>query len=401
MRHFLILIVASTLVFSCKDKSQKKTQKEENIEDINFVDKSFRYVLNKAEQENKLVFVDCYTSWCAPCKWMEKNIFVEKEVYSFYNSNFINFEIDMEKGEGPELAKQYNVTSFPTYLFLDSNGKLIHFAKSKMEAKSFIEEGKKAMDPERALGVLADKFNSNNITKKEMLEYVVSLKSIRDERTTKVYKSLISNVDTLWMKSSEGWRLITNFVSQDTTLFNFLEAHKKHFIANEGKQAVNKLYARVIQRKMNKSIINKDEETFNRQLDSLKRISDNHRNIAIIECRFYLESDNASKFIEKSNYYVDKFFKNDPGTISFLARTALNNDNENREILQQSAVLIDQAYDLDPDNYGIVSTYSQIHNEIGDKEGAVKAAKKAVKIADTITSKIKRLAEENLEKIKK
>ena len=36
----------------------------------NFQDISFSEALKKAKEENKMVFVDCYTSWCGPCKYM-------------------------------------------------------------------------------------------------------------------------------------------------------------------------------------------------------------------------------------------------------------------------------------------------------------------------------------------
>jgi thiol-disulfide isomerase/thioredoxin len=39
--------------------------------------------LDKARTENKLVFVDCYTSWCGPCRAEIPNI---KELYDRFHS---------------------------------------------------------------------------------------------------------------------------------------------------------------------------------------------------------------------------------------------------------------------------------------------------------------------------
>lgn len=73
---------------------------------IKFEENKLSEILAKAKKENKLVFIDAYTSWCAPCKLMAKHIFPLKTVGDYYNSHFINSKFDMEKGEGLQLAKK-------------------------------------------------------------------------------------------------------------------------------------------------------------------------------------------------------------------------------------------------------------------------------------------------------
>src|SRR6186713_1730770 len=64
--------------------------------------------LVKAKAENKIVFVDFYTSWCAPCKAMSKDVFPQEKVGSFFNPQFINLKIQCDdKGVGEELGKKY------------------------------------------------------------------------------------------------------------------------------------------------------------------------------------------------------------------------------------------------------------------------------------------------------
>ena len=59
--------------------------------------------LAKAKAENKLVFMDCYTSWCGPCKYMTETIFPQEKAGEFFNPKFVCVKFDMEKGEGKEL----------------------------------------------------------------------------------------------------------------------------------------------------------------------------------------------------------------------------------------------------------------------------------------------------------
>jgi thiol-disulfide isomerase/thioredoxin len=89
--------------------------------------KSFKVLKARAKKENKLIFIDTYTTWCSPCKWMDKNIFTNSEVADYYNNNFINVKFDAEdQGEGTKIKKLYNIESYPTLLFIDGDGNLIH-----------------------------------------------------------------------------------------------------------------------------------------------------------------------------------------------------------------------------------------------------------------------------------
>lgn len=86
---------------------------------INFETGDWKSVVAKAKQSNRMVYVDVYTTWCGPCKMLEKLIFPQQEAGDKYNSLFVNYRIDAEKGEGVALAKKYAVNGYPTHLFID------------------------------------------------------------------------------------------------------------------------------------------------------------------------------------------------------------------------------------------------------------------------------------------
>lgn len=86
----------------------------------------FADLLQRARAEDKLIFIDAFTTWCGPCKLMDAQVFPDSEVGTVFNERFVNAKFDMEKGEGPALAERYSVAAYPTYLFVDGNGDLIH-----------------------------------------------------------------------------------------------------------------------------------------------------------------------------------------------------------------------------------------------------------------------------------
>lgn len=127
---------------------------------IKFETSTFKDAVAKAKKENKLVFLDAYTTWCGPCKLMTKNIFPLKNVGDYYNAHFVNAKMDMEKGEGLELAKKYGVKAYPTYLFVDGDGKEVHRTLGYVEEKDFIQFGKDAEDPTKQMSKMIQKFEA-------------------------------------------------------------------------------------------------------------------------------------------------------------------------------------------------------------------------------------------------
>ena len=77
-------------------------------------------VVKKAEKTGKLIFVDCYTSWCGPCKQLATEIFPQKKVGDYMNEKFICVKYDMEKEEGLKFNERYpnEVKAYPTMLII-------------------------------------------------------------------------------------------------------------------------------------------------------------------------------------------------------------------------------------------------------------------------------------------
>jgi thioredoxin-related protein len=97
----------------------------------------------KAAKENKLIMVDMTATWCYWCKQMDKKVFPDKAVGEFYNSNFISTKLYDTDAMGKEFAQKYKVQGFPCFLFLDSEGKLVHRIDGAIvNGKDFIAEGK-------------------------------------------------------------------------------------------------------------------------------------------------------------------------------------------------------------------------------------------------------------------
>jgi thiol:disulfide interchange protein len=112
---------------------------------ISFIEADWNKALAEAKKQHKLIFLDAYTSWCGPCKLLKKNTFSDKAAGEFFNKNYVNVAIDMEKGFGPALLEKYGVNAFPTLLIIDENGNKVSFTRGFIPAEVLIAFGKDAL----------------------------------------------------------------------------------------------------------------------------------------------------------------------------------------------------------------------------------------------------------------
>ncbi len=139
---------------------------------IQFEHGTMTEILAKAAVENKLVFVDCYTEWCGPCKNMAAIVFKEDSVADFMNAHFINIKMDMEKGEGPALQKKYRVGAYPSFLLLDKNGNLVFKFVGGMPSDAFLKNVRKGMNPENKVAIMNQQYANGDRSKTFLREYI-------------------------------------------------------------------------------------------------------------------------------------------------------------------------------------------------------------------------------------
>ncbi len=153
-KNVQLSLMVTLLLLGLNSYSQKD-------EGISFLDESVKWadILADAGNKNQLIFLDCYTTWCGPCKAMAKDVFPLPEVGKFMNANFINVKKDMEKGEGVDLQEKYKkyIPGYPTYLLINSKGTVVHQVSGYNEAQKFIAKMKDGLE-QKSWVVMSQKF---------------------------------------------------------------------------------------------------------------------------------------------------------------------------------------------------------------------------------------------------
>lgn len=140
-----LLAFLAILVFAFIPKGNKeytKTSKNNATDQgIQFIEADWSKALAEAKKQHKLIFLDAYASWCGPCKLLKKKTFPDKAAGDFFNANYINVAIDMEKGDGPSLGEKYAVNAYPTLIITDADGNIVTYTRGYISPKQLIDFG--------------------------------------------------------------------------------------------------------------------------------------------------------------------------------------------------------------------------------------------------------------------
>ncbi|WP_018339681.1 thioredoxin family protein [Butyricimonas synergistica] len=232
MRRFVCFVIFFTICVAVKGQ-----------EGVNFEILSFDEALAKAREENKLLFVDCYTTWCGPCKLMSEKVFSQKKVGEFFNPRFVSVKFDMEKEEGKKFARNYDVASYPTFFLIRPDGTLLHKISGAYEVDEFIRLVKEGIEGTESLGSWEVKYRTGNRDKAFLYEYLQLLNECGERSKLPVVADELLKVASDEEKiSQEYWFIFANsqLSPSDSKAFQFLRNKRERFYATIGREKVDK-----------------------------------------------------------------------------------------------------------------------------------------------------------------
>jgi len=122
-----------------------------------FVSLSFDEACRRATDSGKVVFIDYYTTWCAPCKIMDRTTFVDEKVVKWLREKTVALKLDAEKETA--LAEKHRVNIYPTLLFLKPDGSEIDRIDGLVPPEEFVKEGEEILSGKDATARAKEKLD--------------------------------------------------------------------------------------------------------------------------------------------------------------------------------------------------------------------------------------------------
>ncbi|HVU95483.1 MAG TPA: DUF255 domain-containing protein [Puia sp.] len=196
LRIFGLLLFGLTIVSA--------TRAEANISrsgGVRFLENlSWSEVRDMAKRERKYLFIDCYASWCAPCRTMDNETYPDERVGTFINQYFLSIKIqcDTSKGDGVnvkaryadahQIVNEYGINAYPTYLFFSPDGELVHKGIGYYAPEEFIGLARSAMKPALQYYTLIKEYRAGELSYNKMA-YLAELANQNGDE--KLFVSLI------------------------------------------------------------------------------------------------------------------------------------------------------------------------------------------------------------------
>jgi thioredoxin-related protein len=328
-----------------------------------------------AAKEHKIIFMDAYTAWCGPCKRMARDVFSNAEVGKFFNKHFINIKVDMEKGEGPRLAGKYRVNSYPTLLFLDEKGDVVHAAKGGRPSDQFLGLGKIALGKNDKSGDYAKEYEEGKRDPNFLKAYAYALLN-GGKPNLKVANEYIKTQKDL--SSKENLEFLFDFANEaDSKIFELAVENKEAIIKLKSAETFKTQLKAACNATIEKSIEFKVASLLNEAKDKMKTADPKYAKeyAMFADIKYAAGTEDVPAYTKFADKYLKKYAKKDAKMLNQYARSVLMQTNE-AKLLETAEKWSKQATSIDY-NAEYLRTHSAILMKLGRSEEAQKVAAKA------------------------
>jgi thioredoxin-related protein len=189
---------------------------------------SWQQIQQKAKKENKYIFVDCYATWCKPCKQMDREVYTVDSVSDYLNERFISVKLQMDvtkydneavkswRKTATEIERIYRISAYPSYVFFAPNGEVVSKAIGYKEPNAFIQVARDATDPSKQYFVLLKKYREGKLDDASTISLIKMVQQIGD--TAEYHQLLKSYYAFLHKQKKEKLYTKENIVFVASTL---------------------------------------------------------------------------------------------------------------------------------------------------------------------------------------
>lgn len=354
----------------------------------------WRKAVALSKQENKLLFVDAYADWCTYCHQLDKEVYTDQEVISYFTQHFINIKFDTESGYGILLAEEFGVVSLPTLLFLSPDESIFQKIEGFVPAPTLLAYGMQSLDDFTKLPALEEKYDNLLTSKEENIELIRILETKNYEKAVAIAKNHLDllNIDD-YTKNIENLWLASRFENQVNSVpYYYIKGHKSEIIDAHGEEEYKDYFKTVYNDNLELAIKYGEEGLLNQLVKDV--IPEFLPEFEIAEAAFITKKlyFGQREEVEKYKFEVQAYLNNqvsEENRISFLFNNALEiiENSENEALREFSAELLTNATLEDSTHFEATALLGYVKGLLGEFSIAIETLNKSKTLAQTAEQK--------------
>jgi thiol-disulfide isomerase/thioredoxin len=350
---------------------------------IEFFHGTWAEALEKAKTEEKIIFVDAFASWCGPCKRMASQTFPDPEAGNYFNANFINMKIDMEKLENEEFAGKYPVGSYPTLMFIDAAGKIVLKEVGAKTVEQLIQTGQKALGKSDKSVDYEKKYAEGNREPQLMFDYVRALNAA-GKPSLKITNEYLNSQKDLTTEFNLKF-ILEGTVDADSRVFDLLIKYQKEVTKIAGEPAVATRIEKACRKTLHKAIEFKNEpllaETKAKMKTALPEKADAFGYSADMD--YFLATKDVKRYLKSAQSFQKNEIKNNAAQLHDLTIRLLRAFPDDKNVLEQAEKWAKTA----AENGGLPEYYMTLAGVYKAQDNPAKARASALKAKEILGDK--------------
>lgn len=344
---------------------------------IDFFHGSWEEAVIKANQEDKIIFVDAFTTWCGPCKRMAATTFTDAAVGDFYNANFINLKIDMEKEMGLEFKRKFPVSAYPTLFFIDGSQEVVQKVVGGKGPAEFIALGESIIGKYDRSKKYEAAYLAGDRSYQLIYDYIAALNKA-GKPSIKIANDYLATQEDL--ETPDNLRFILEAASQvDCHCFELLEKYKSDITGLTSSEAVNTKIREACSNTIKRAIEFESPDLIAAAASAMKKHIPGEAEFFLSksEVQYALALHEVDRLPELVNNHVRKHIKNDADGLHQLALDLHKYTSDNKACLEVAIGLAEKAAKEEDVKY--VATYAQLKHKAGAKQEALEILDNAIR----------------------
>ncbi len=346
---------------------------------INFQPMSLEDALTESGKTGKPVLFMAYQSTCSHCEKMLNEIFPDTAVSNFYNANFINVKVDLlDQAMAKKYIKQFYITSFPTFVILNSKGETLYQFVGEFKGTEFVKQGKLALDPQNQIPTNRIAFEKNMADSTACYNYLLVLSRGR-LATQGVANSYFAANNKQLEINATNWKILSMSVSDmESEVFKFMLAHRNDFAQVMTAKKVDRKFYLTAAFNLQTPASNNDTTNYFKMrniaatfglpiIDSL---------ILVNDLNVYEKNKRWADYIKTAKSGAEKYLWNDSNTLRRISDNFYEHSDDKSTLMKGANYAVRSA-ELKPEYFNNLSA-AKIYYKTGYDDLAKKYAKQAI-----------------------